>query len=128
MRNKIKYLIVGTFVLLLALFNSSLVSSQEDTSSISGTVTPAKAGIKVKAIQNLSIIGEAVTDEKGKYIINDLKQGDYGLLFVRDGIVYIYNDEINLYWEREGVKENISVTEDKTSIVDINLMNEAEDY
>lgn len=113
---------------LISLFSISMVSSQE-TGSISGKVIPAEAGIKVQTIQNLSLVAETFTDENGNYIIEGLAPGYYGLLFIKEGIVYIYNDEVNLLWREDGVKEFILVDPGtKIEIEDMNFNLDWEDY
>ena len=100
--------------------------------TISGRVTPAKAGIRVKAIQNLSFIAETTTNSDGSYKIINLTEGRYGLLFVMEEQGYIYNDEINSEWfdEKGSIKpnENIVVTNQDSSKYNIDLNNEQSDY
>lgn len=84
--------------------------------SISGKVIPANSGIKVRAIQNLAVIGETTVDPSdGSYVITNLPEGKYALLIIDWGDRgYVYNDEINYHWH-SGINETITVIAGKDS-------------
>jgi len=77
--------------------------------SISGKVMGTDQTVKVRAIQNLSLVSETTTNSDGNYKIEDLPEGKYGLLFAKEDVVYIYNDQINSSWYTE--EGNIEVNE-----------------
>jgi hypothetical protein len=58
-----------------------------------GSVRPPFENVTVRLIQNGHIIKETQTDSLGSFRIENISDGKYGLLFVKDDKVYIYNDE-----------------------------------
>ncbi|MFH1181753.1 MAG: hypothetical protein V1702_02240 [Candidatus Woesearchaeota archaeon] len=98
--------------------------------SISGFVKPMEAGVTIIAIQNLSYAAETITDNNGHYTLENLKSGSYGLLFIRNGTVYVYNDEIHKNIDRNKplivqIKEPVTLG---TTDANINLNTELADY
>jgi len=126
LRNRITPYILTLGILAGAYFSCSKDNnpvSPENTvnsepNSISGKVTGTDETVKVRAIQNLSLIAETTTNPDGSYKISNLPEGKYGLLFIK-GYGYIYNDQINSNWYIvEGnieINETITVTSDKNS-------------
>jgi len=125
-------------VIITLIFVSFVVSAQEtensgeivnETGSISGKVIPTEAGLTVRAIQNLSLVAEMTTDEGGHYKIEGLSPGKYGLLFVRNSIVYIYNDEIQRKTNpEESIITNLKEPVTLNTVANINLNTELADY
>ena len=116
------------------------------TGSISGKVIGADQTVKVRAIQNLSLITETTTNSDGNYKIEDLPEGKYGLLFkIKDvsptdntkinNIVFIYNDKANQnkWLIDDSIQQNeieiVPVVPGKdSSNYNINLLYERADY
>ncbi len=99
----------------LILFIGCNIQTKGDANSISGKVIPEQAGIRVQAIQNLSLINETLTDEKGNFKIAGLKKGNYSLLFKSDHEVYVYNNR-----QREtDIKDTLS-SSSSNILIDLN--------
>lgn len=96
--------------------------------SISGRVTPPKAGIRVQVIQNLSLVAETKTNSDGSYRITNLPEGKYGLLFIVDVPDYVYDLGYDYNGEFDGNEPIIVVANKDSPNNDINLDDKWEDF
>ena len=124
-------IIIGSIPLI---FNCEKNPVSSYTGSISGKVIGTDQTVKVRAIQNLSLVSETTTNSDGNYKISNLPEGKYGLLFVKKDAVYIYNDQINSRWYEQAeteINETIVVTSGKDSgdyNIDLGPTGEKPDY
>src|SRR3989344_5487434 len=94
-------MIVTILLIVIAIYFSFYNSGNNISKSVYGKVSPVQEGIKIILVRNLSLVAETVTDEEGNFIIKGLDEEKYGLLFIYNDMVYIYNDAVNTNWIRE---------------------------